>query len=442
MEETLNAAGNLEQQALNDAGSQEQETGGQRRKKIWQIKSGYYCSVIGTCLSRVDLKQIARKKIFSLSSGLDAFSVHRVLSTIASDRLPKTRALNKILDTKHRAAIKRYMLLDGDDDLVRAEWEKDLRSGGGISGAYWAIMSMASCGRDLLDQVYGDCHMVSYDIFSSYSSSAKITASLRRQIETLQRSLEKTKTTYQKERECVRWELGELQKSKGEFLRQRLVSERLVKENKELKADLERERDKQRSSVLFDELELLKKENDSMKEELQFSTKTSKIHVDQFENSEGKARELEEEVIAVRVMAAELQEEIVSLEQMFQLGMGSKSVCDSCEEKVEKSCTGVGLSGKAVLYVGGRYNMIAHYRDMVEKNGGIFLHHDGGKESSRSLLPKMLSGADAVLCPVDCISHDACKCVKKICKRNSKPFVMMRSSGLSSLARGLETIIQ
>jgi len=30
--------------------------------------------------------------------------------------------------------------------------------------------------------------------------------------------------------------------------------------------------------------------------------------------------------------------------------------------------------------------------------------------------------------------------VKKICKRYRKPFVMMRSSGLSSFAKSLETI--
>lgn len=148
---------------------------------------------------------------------------------------------------------------------------------------------------------------------------------------------------------------------------------------------------------------------------------------------------LREDAEHFRVERLELQEEITSLEQMFKVGMEATVDCGTCDEKSQNSCRGIGLSGKTVLYVGGRANMISHYRQMVEKYGGICLHHDGGKERSRNLLPRMLSGADVVLCPIDCVSHDACKCVKKMCKRSCKPFVMMRSSGLSSLAKGLET---
>ena len=78
----------------------------------------------------------------------------------------------------------------------------------------------------------------------------------------------------------------------------------------------------------------------------------------------------------------------------------------------------------------------------MEQCGGRFLHHDGGKEASRTLLPKMLTTADAVLCPIDCVSHDACNCDQKMCKRFQKPFVLMRSAGLSSLAKGLSEIVQ
>ena len=86
--------------------------------------------------------------------------------------------------------------------------------------------------------------------------------------------------------------------------------------------------------------------------------------------------------------------------------------------------------------------MIPRYKELVERQGGVFLHHDGGKEKSQHVLTHMLGSADAVFCPIDCNSHDACKRVKKVCKKNSKPFVMMRSSGLSSFAKGIKAIIQ
>lgn len=410
---------------------QEKETAGQRRKKIWQIHSGYHCSVIGTCLNRRDLKLIARKKVFGLESGIDAFAVHRSLSSIATERKTKSRALNKLLDNKFRATIKRYGAL-GDDTEVLLEWKKDLKDGGAIAGAYWAIMTLPSCAKELLNEVYGDCHMASFDIFSSYADNSKKIASLSKQLEKVQGSLERTKSAYEKEREAVRWELRELQKSKGEFLRQRLINEQLVKENRELKNKLELQGESAEAISLRDELEIVKSENKQLRQAM-----------NQIEEQAGFTQEtLEVELNGQRILNRELEEELISMEEMFQLGMSSKKVCDSCEEKELALCEGIGLSGKVVLYVGGRHNMVAHYREMVEKYGGTFLHHDGGKESSRNLLPKMLSGADAVLCPIDCVSHDACKCVKKMCKRSSKPFVMMRSAGLSSLAKGLEMIIQ
>lgn len=426
---------------MNAPVSQEQGSAGGRRKKLWQVKSGYYCSLIGICLGRADLHQIARKKIFALDAGLDAFALHKYLSSIASKRYPKTRALHKLLDNKYRAAIKRYSSLEGDE-AVRAEWQKDMKSGGAIPGAYWAIMTLPSCGQELLDQVYGDCHMISYDIFSAYSNNAKVTAGLRKQIETLRSSLEKTKSFYQKERDSIRWELNELQKSKAEYLRQRLVSERLVKENKKLKDQISEERANLENNSMHKELEALQEENIQLRRDAHNAAKQSKVDRDYLAKSRNEIEHLEVNTEALRTINNKLKEEIVSLESMFQLGMVSKAVCDSCEGKLTNNCQGIGLSGKAVLYVGGRNNMIAHYREMVEKYGGIFLHHDGGMENSRSKLPKMLSGADVVLCPIDCVSHDACKCLKKICKRSSTPFVMMRSAGLSSLAKELETILQ
>ncbi len=119
---------------------------------------------------------------------------------------------------------------------------------------------------------------------------------------------------------------------------------------------------------------------------------------------------------------------------------GGCEPCDGCEECGTDACMGPDLCGKMVLYVGGRSNMVPLYRQLVEERGGRFSHHDGGREDSRQQLPRLLSGADVVLCPVDCVSHDACKQVKRICKRYRKPFVMMRSSGVSALEKQLESV--
>jgi hypothetical protein len=52
----------------------------------------------------------------------------------------------------------------------------------------------------------------------------------------------------------------------------------------------------------------------------------------------------------------------------------------------------------------------------------------------------MLAAADAVVCPADCVSHDAYYRVKRFCKRHGKPCVLLNGSGLSAFARALERV--
>jgi hypothetical protein len=98
------------------------------------------------------------------------------------------------------------------------------------------------------------------------------------------------------------------------------------------------------------------------------------------------------------------------------------------------------LSGRKVVYIGGRRSLAPHLRSVVEGCCGSFTHHDGGVEESRANLDQKLTGADVVFCPVDCISHDACLRVKRCCKRTNTQFIPLRSSGVTSLLNGLQLV--
>src|SRR5262249_3942871 len=65
--------------------------------------------------------------------------------------------------------------------------------------------------------------------------------------------------------------------------------------------------------------------------------------------------------------------------------------------------TSIDLSGLTLLYVGGRPNHIPQIKDLVESHGANFLHHDGGVENSSGLIPGLISRADRVFFPIDCI---------------------------------------
>jgi len=91
-----------------------------------------------------------------------------------------------------------------------------------------------------------------------------------------------------------------------------------------------------------------------------------------------------------------------------------------------------------VLYVGGRPAQIGHLRLLAERFGAKFLHHDGGSEERGGLLPGLVSRADAVLFPVDCVSHTAMSLVKRLCRQGGKPLVPLRSTGLAPFCAALQ----
>jgi hypothetical protein len=95
------------------------------------------------------------------------------------------------------------------------------------------------------------------------------------------------------------------------------------------------------------------------------------------------------------------------------------------------------LDGSCILYVGGRCQLLPHLRARAASCNACLLHHDGGQEESLQSLGRLVDRADVVLCPIDCVSHQACLKVKALCRRGAKPFVPLRSSSATCFARAL-----
>lgn len=90
-----------------------------------------------------------------------------------------------------------------------------------------------------------------------------------------------------------------------------------------------------------------------------------------------------------------------------------------------------------VLCVGGRTGSVASYRDVIERVGGRFAHHDGGLQDASGVLDASLAAADLVICQTGCISHNAYWRVKDFCKRTGKRCVFVDNPSTSSLVRTL-----
>ncbi len=93
---------------------------------------------------------------------------------------------------------------------------------------------------------------------------------------------------------------------------------------------------------------------------------------------------------------------------------------------------------RCLLYVGGQCGVLPHLRRHAQTRCLELLHHDGGEENSLHALEGLVGRADAVFCPIDCVSHQACLAAKQLCRRLDKPFVPLRTSSGTCFLRAID----
>lgn len=409
-------------------------------KKIWAIEKCYKCSLIGTCLTRIELRKLAKEKVFAVEPGYNDYQLHVAFIQFSDQSDAKGHALHKYLSKKFHSRAKHYLQAESDQ-AIKELWDKDVAEGL-LDTAWWAVLTHPSASVEFVGRLYGTIHMLSHDSLNNLHKERCQIDRLRSKASMLEEILGSERQYYRQEKRRLKKEMSELHQTiVGQAGLERenrtLREETATLKNHILQLTVDKDLEpyqqeisdlRQTNNTLCGRIDELTGELASMKEQVTCT-------INQFAEMERLCSRLEQH-------EAEQAREIATLENLLMLHIAKEASCAQCADQNTEKCPGENLCGKTVLYVGGLNNMIPHYRQLVEQCGGRFLHHDGGKEASRSLLPKMLTNADAVLCPVDCVSHDACNCVKKMCKRYQKPFVMMRSAGLSSLAKGLSDIMQ
>lgn len=389
------------------------------RNKIWSDQT-LQCSIVGTCLSLKELRKLARRAKVEIEANATEFEVHATFVRLCKEPCAASKAVNKCLDKKYSGAVRSSMKLTTDDELA-LYWDE--RKGmGDIPGPYWALMTHPCLSEDLKARIYGDVHMLSHLVGASNR------ADLRRLFD-LQQQLEQRREQQAKFKRVYKQQLQALSAEKNDLARRLIEAEQKI--------------ELYRGMAEGSDPEVMLCKNTALQHSLQAQREIT-------EQEHSRSRELARKADAYKARCASLEDELrerraesefleqeVSRLLMFLSNVEGDICGESCSKAGTAECPGPDLCGKRILYVGGRTNLVQHYRRVVERHGGEFLHHDGGMESATVTLSKMVCSADAVLCPVDCVSHDACLRVKKVCKYSMKPYKMMRSSGLSSLVRSL-----
>ena len=109
---------------------------------------------------------------------------------------------------------------------------------------------------------------------------------------------------------------------------------------------------------------------------------------------------------------------------------------------VAQTHTAAGLSGRCVLCIDGRAALYSEYRRAVEASGGNLLIYRSKpqRDAERQPLPALLEQADMVICPVDCVNHQAFYTVKRYCQYSGTPCVLLERSGLSTFQSGIAAL--
>jgi len=380
-----------------------------RRTKIWEFNTNLHCSIVGTCLSTGELRQILKKLGLAPPDSTD-HELHGTAVILAARHDNAAKLLNKALDNRHRLAISQFAKV-GTEDRVRELWREAVRRGE-IPGAYWATLTHPATTQAVLREAFGDVHMLSHLVGAANRADIRRLCQLEADKVQLEARLERQQRALHTAVVTRDAQIHELRQA----LAQRVAAEPIsdasgVTEESAALRQLVSERERRLAS-----------------ETRRRATLEARLEAAQ----DTMVRERTARLQAERIAQA-LREELDAIEA----SLVASCIAQPCDRQSEPRLEGPHLDGVVLLYVGGRPNQVAHLRAVAERCGTTFLHHDGGIENHPNLLPGLTSRADLVLFPVDCISHDAAHAVKLLCRQAGKRFIPLRAASATSLLAAL-----
>jgi hypothetical protein len=373
-----------------------------RRTKIWEFNTNLHCSIIGTCLTTQQLRQVLRK-LGKVSDGSTDHELHGVAVSLASRHDEPARRLHKALDHSYKLAVSQFSRA-GTEDEVRAQWRAAVKRGD-IPGPYWATLTHEATTQDLIREAFGEVHMLSH----------LVGAANRADIQRLQ-ALEAERT----------------------------VLTQKLEDQAQAMLDVIHAKDAQ-ITTLRDAL-ARPRETDVPNETAHLQTHVTEMER-RLQAETTRCFHLESKLTQALAEARRHEAAWRDAEQAAHLAIAER---DAVEQSLllafdhayaPQAASEAWLDTQLVLYVGGRPSQVPALKAAVERLGGKLLHHDGGVEHHVGLLPGFVSRADIVAFPVDCISHDAANIVKLHCQQRGKGFLPLRSTGLTSLIAGLRNLL-
>ena len=372
-----------------------------RRDRVWDLSPNLHCSVVGTCLTTAELRQLFAKLNDPDARTASDHTLHGRAVRAAGQKDVAGKLLNKLLDKRHEVPVKRFAKARTTAE-VRALWREALERGD-IPGAYWAVLTHPATDQGLVQEVFGEVHMLSHLVGMSNRADIARLRHLEQELGGRDEKIARQEARLQQlaaEREALARRVEELEHTRRQAVAQ-IPAPQVPDDDDPAPVLKRRLADEQaRSAVLAERLaaqdQVIARQDDKM-------------------------LRLKEDVAA-------LGSELASLEA---------ALAGPAEDASETADGAPDLQGRRLLYVGGRPKQVEQLRALARRFGGELLSHDGGIEDNVALLPGLVSQSDIAFFPVDCVSHHAAGQVKRLCRETDKPFLPLRSASLASFVAAI-----
>jgi hypothetical protein len=374
----------------------------QARTRIWELSPNVHCSIIGTCLTGFELRQYLKRIDKADTKTMTDHVLHGrgVMAAGRSDTAGKM--LQKTLDRRHETVMKRFSKMKAVDD-VRTLW-RECFSEGEIGGAYWAVLTHPATDRTLVNEVFGEVHMLSHLV----GSASRLDIA---RFQTLKREADRNAETLARQESRLRTSSAEQSR-----LQQRIeMLEHAVLEARASGATIGNDPAVAATDTI-------------LRNRLDAETARAAALSSRLTAMEIRLKDADQRAASAISQSGALQCELDALEARLLADEASNA-----QIKVS-----LASSNASVLYVGGRRNLFDRLRTLAQDRGLHLLIHDGGIEDSNSHLAGLVGQADVALFPIDCVSHSAALMVKRLCRETGKRFVPLRSASLASFLASLD----
>lgn len=381
---------------------------GSRRQRLWELPAAAHCSVIGVGIP-AELLRKTLKKIIDNALSMSDYDFH--VGAVGHCRLrnPISTALQKLLDRRFAPAVRVFQAAKTKEALVRM-WI-DAIDDGDVAGPFWAALTHPLCTPAIQEAMINDMHLIQHQACAMFRSDSKDVQFLEKRVADLAAKTSQTQDRQSRQIAEKGVHILGLQQDLSQALGEIKARDRkILALTQQLEAACNAPGDVEAGNVLQEKIRTLSACNQAF---------TKKI------------RELERQ----------LQRNDAQLHVDRQDALGrEQSRHQSLPPAAENEVALLRLSARQVLCVGGRAGNVPDYREVIEKAGALFVHHDGGIEDNQSLLESGLAAADMVICQTGCISHNAYWKVKDFCKRTGKRCVYVDNPSTSSLIKRLTAV--